>query len=774
MDAFLAAILYLSFVDACQQHQQGIKKSFEAISHPLADCRMSSADTINSKAPDLPAHESHSEDEATGPLERPALMASHSIGGTFFADATLDLDEAHDIADTPEATRPHFDVRHVHANRLKLCVPPLRHWEEERSTGFDTVSTPMETQTETSASPTSLPDTRAASEREKINFHSIISGSSGGRANLELVAPSTLPTRPPRWPRDIPWTVSFWMLVPTCLCYSAFFLPKDSALAQHPLSFATLHAITWTTVAVISVSRLLYKSLPGGDGDDVRWSAALWVTTGAPVSVLVYAVLTLTVWLACPSIRWAAAVPAGYTIRDVCAFRRWNRRTQHYAGAGYASRIAFFQAVTGMALDIMSRSLRRASFYRVLSAILLVQLGLLLLWRQALLGSLSTSSSSLMLLLATWAAGKWATGTVTRILTLVASAGVLHWSIQQSTRLIVEEQEQVNSNIIQSGNGNTSYGQGGIAQHDDDEASSEDASIPEAYRTVDASVYQSVVAMDEEMLDDDYDDLEEEAVMETAPPRSSFVITNTVGGRRDNSFSQQQHPHTSRTTVKTILWIGLTKNFGSIAHCGLLGGVAQFVWSQIRKIEFAQTILRDSTVSTGNTNNFQSMRVGDSSYNAAGLGLTNKILVLARSFVRNHSDLAMTHVAAYHKGYARAARDVATVIEQSGLEPILHEDITTHMCTCIAGSMSGLIVLITTHLLMHQRKAYAEVNDTHVVESMLFSFILSYTLIFTALEPLRAAIKASYVAFAQNPRCLSQAFPLIYYRLSRLSESNLT
>jgi hypothetical protein len=42
------------------------------------------------------------------------------------------------------------------------------------------------------------------------------------------------------------------------------------------------------------------------------------------------------------------------------------------------------------------------------------------------------------------------------------------------------------------------------------------------------------------------------------------------------------------------------------------------------------------------------------------------------------------------------------------------------------------------------------------------------------MEPLRAAIKASYIAFAQNPRCLSQSFPLIYHRLCRLSESSIS
>lgn len=111
---------------------------------------------------------------------------------------------------------------------------------------------------------------------------------------------------------------------------------------------------------------------------------------------------------------------------------------------------------------------------------------------------------------------------------------------------------------------------------------------------------------------------------------------------------------------------------------------------------------------------------------------------------------------------------------RQGLEPILHEDITTHMCTCVGGSITGIIVLITTYLLFHQRKRHVEVSDIHVVEDMLLSFILSYTLIFTVMEPLRAAIKASYIAFAQNPRCLSQSFPLIYHRLCRLSESSIS
>lgn len=103
----------------------------------------------------------------------------------------------------------------------------------------------------------------------------------------------------------------------------------------------------------------------------------------------------------------------------------------------------------------------------------------------------------------------------------------------------------------------------------------------------------------------------------------------------------------------------------------------------------------------------------------------NRVLLWARSFVRSHSDLAMSHVAAYYKPYPRASRDVARLIEEAGgtfrrhycvasldkilgsgrelfllkcacgvmvtVEPVLHDDITTHMCSCVGGAISGVI-----------------------------------------------------------------------------------
>ncbi len=151
-------------------------------------------------------------------------------------------------------------------------------------------------------------------------------------------------------------------------------------------------------------------------------------------------------------------------------------------------------------------------------------------------------------------------------------------------------------------------------------------------------------------------------------------------------------------------------------------------------------------------------------------------------FVRSHSDLAMSHVAAYFKSYQRAANDVIALIESSGVEPIIHDDITTHMCSALCSVVSGCIVVLFGMLLTtHQNTTTSSKNvagnapldDLSLLEILLlFAYILWYTLLFTALEPLRAAIKAVYVCFAEHPLSLSQAFPLIYQRLSRISDAS--
>ena len=110
------------------------------------------------------------------------------------------------------------------------------------------------------------------------------------------------------------------------------------------------------------------------------------------------------------------------------------------------------------------------------------------------------------------------------------------------------------------------------------------------------------------------------------------------------------------------------------------------------------------------------------------------------------------------------------------MERIIHDDITTHITSCVGGSITGAIIIFTGYSLVRKldKEADTVVHDASVAQNTILSFILCYTIIFTVLEPLRASIKACYVCFAERPQSLRQAFPLIFHRLSRMAESNLS
>jgi hypothetical protein len=287
--------------------------------------------------------------------------------------------------------------------------------------------------------------------------------------------------------------------------------------------------------------------------------------------------------------------------------------------------------------------------------------------------------------------------------------------------------------------------------NDDDDDESQDynvgyspvanKSMPEEYRTADASIYQSVLDMGDEGIDDDFvdDDVEQ------------------------TSGSVEQWTSANGSTCKSFLIAALSTSFGSVAQCGLLGGLAQFVWSLVRH---ADALL-------SHQGSFSRMQIGTDGRVSVSviLKLMTQANVMARLFVKRHSDLAMCHVAAYYKSYQKAATDVMMLVDASGVEPIIHDDMTTHVCSSVCGSISGLIVIVVGSILSHQRTD--NLTDAALVQSMLLAFIFCYTLLFTVMEPLRASIKAIYVCFAQHPQSLSQAFPLIFHRLSRISEANV-
>ncbi|KAL7525169.1 hypothetical protein ACHAXR_000889, partial [Thalassiosira sp. AJA248-18] len=288
--------------------------------------------------------------------------------------------------------------------------------------------------------------------------------------------------------------------------------------------------------------------------------------------------------------------------------------------------------------------------------------------------------------------------------------------------------------------------------------------MPEAYRTADASAYASVLDFDEG-LDDDYEEDDDELGL----PSSSRRMNSSI--EYFHNFSNHQQ---STSTVKSFLTAGCTFSFGSVAQCGLLGGLAQFLWSLVRNID-AMGFFLQRRFSNDSRGGFRGMDISSSGSSANPRQWKQtlaywwrKMDVAIRGFVRSHSDLAMSHVAAYFKSYQRAANDVAVLIETSGVESIIHDDITTHMCSSVGHLVAGSIVIFFGMLLVTHRNSFSTdpLADASLLEVLLFSYILCYTILFTVMEPLRAAIKAVYVCFAEHPLSLSQAFPLIYQRLS--------
>ncbi|CAB9504226.1 Plasma-membrane choline transporter [Seminavis robusta] len=727
---------------------------------------------------------------------------SSSSGGLFFADATLDLDEAHDIAETPEPPKRFLKVDTKNTLHPNLRLPQLDSLggptitkSSGPTTRNTTASRPTSPSTSQKTSPTQ--SDAPSSSRSLSGPMTRISNSNGN--NLDTRPPAERFRARPRWPRDLPWAIAFCVMVPVGLVWPSllwhrqniFGMPDTqtmSPLALPVLRHATFWSVLLAYVSTLLLARGLYRTAGGGEGDDLRYKASQFLLACVPVSVAMNVIMVLAVYFLLPRALHYALIPLWYLIRDVYLFRRWKLQgsggvamdspstrapSNPHSSQPNSTRHAFFQALTCMALDILSRSLRRNSLHRCIVTLLTLQVMVTMVWRWAIMGALNTGNFVTVFL--ALVGGKWATGTIARLLSLIASGGVASWFAENAAMVEEHEmQERARRNNEDKG---------------DEEVGYETSDITEEYRTADASVYQSVLDFDG-MDDDDQDDFEYgfSARSNNSEDDENFEY-NRRGSPRDAGN------HAPKATVKSFFLSGMSVSFGSVAQCGLLGGPAQFVWCQLRKVDATRTALvhrlqqqpRDfqpnravsvvmGVAGVNTSGGFRGMQIGqDTNGTSVVHKLLNRANVMARAFVRAHSDLAMSHVAAYYKSYKRAALDVSNLVEQAGMEAIIHDDITTHITSCVGGSISAAIVIFTGYALVRKLEKDKDpvVQDPSVAQSMILSFILCYTIIFTVLEPLRASIKACYVCFAERPRSLRQAFPLIFHRLSRMSESNL-
>lgn len=654
-------------------------------------------------------HQSQHEDSvatSTGSVSGLTSASASVSGGLFFADAMLDLDEAHDIAETPE---PRKLVMTVTTTAVAPNLPPA---------DMSTMS-----QTSQSNNQSNKPWIPPKLGPNTNNFMNRIDGGERG-----LVPQATHRPRPPRHPRDVRWLVAFFLFVPFSLLVSSCLTANPEEGSPVALSKASkrasFYAILLTFAAAMGLARLMYRTMGGGDGDDARHVASQIIVTFAPITLGVHALLTLCIYLNTPNAVSWCIIPLCFLVRDLFAMRQWQTTASTPGG-----RQAFFQAICNMALDILSRSLRRSSFYRAVVALVCVQLIVVFSWRSALLGALSHGSTFWFIV--ALVAGKWATGVVGRLLGLVASGGITTWFVQQS--LVIDDSERKKE----------------LNKDADDQSPEEESNVREEYRSAEASAYQAVVEMDDG-IDDDFED------------------EDGRQGRR-GLWSD-----TSNSNVLSFLKTSVTVSFGSVAQCGLLGGLAQFVWSVVRNVDAITVALSQRFPSTTRSG-FRGMQIGQEGI-GEGIGIISKMVQRlhgwARSFVRSHTDLGLTQVASCYKSYQRAALDVSMLVDGSGMEPIIHDDITTRMCTNVCTSVCGAIIILMGLVLTRHRTSDG-LTDVSILQSSLLTFILCYSLLFTVMEPLRASIKAIYVCFAQHPQSLSNTYPLIFHRLSRISEANL-
>jgi hypothetical protein len=644
----------------------------------------------------------------------------------FFADMTLDLETAHLPAATPEPARKFINEA---TSGGKGSLPHIPAFPEEGDEDDEESSMPSDDDENNGGQTSSSNNNNTSTAGDRNEPMQAL------RGGLSGVFSSKSRTNLRRYPRDLNWAIAFFVVVPCSLLFPMLASNDKKevwmATATAP-RLASLHTLLWGYVATLILGRILYRSIGGGDGDDSRHLASQILLAAAPISVSVYISLILALKIFLPRAFFPfAAIPIWYLARDLYLFRQWKVTSSTRGG-----RQAFFQALTCMTLDILSRSLRRQSLYRVINAVLLVQLGVCWVWRMALLSALRSRSPFLFVLAVV--GGKWATGTVVRVLTLISAGGISSWFAEQSV-LIGEMQESMS----ESHNPNEEMVE---LTRPRSRSNSGDNMIEEEYRNIDGSAYKPSLVPDEG-LDDDFEDEEEDEMFDTPVSNGKAMSSNPE----------------RVSTVKTFLASALTVSFGSVAQCGLLGGPAQFLWSQVRKIDHARATFQG----------LQGMNIGEEE--TAMSQFMRKLNIWIRAFVRNHSDMAMSHVAAYQKTYHRAAQDVAVLVEEKGVEPIIHDDISTHMSACVGGSVSGIIIIFTGGVLVHQRnRNHSGISDSAIFWDMALAFILCYTLIFTIMEPLRASIKAVYVSFAQHPESLSQSFPLIFHRLSRMSQTNLS
>lgn len=748
-------------------------------------------------------HTNNSDDEDLGTL---GSFESESDQGVFFADAILDLEDAHDLADDEDT-----EDGVIHSLTDQDAKPSSNN--ETISTGRIGSSVEMRNLSTINTNNSSHSTSRGNSNVANNNPGNYGRVSNANTQNTPALTPAVLAPRfRPRLPRhlrDRTYTLAFLLFVPFSLFLSRILSQVSSPYYDDDNT--NIHIRGWThaasspqaspythiplflsTALVIFAARFMYKIPGGGEGENARYSLSAIFNQSSTIALVSHVLLFLQIYFLTPRAWMYGLFPIFWFMidvfvrRELCLIGRASSLSVSSTGVGSSDsemagrrgiwgsllpgRRVFFQAMLDVSLDILSRSLRRAVFMRVIMVTLAVQGFFLILWVGSfwrVLGLDLNPMGKCLTVFLVIVGGWWTCAFFSRVLGLIASGGITSWFANHNVVLL--DSPEIHNNPQQQNRASDSHSDTAsddysVGYNNDSDFTRNGFSnnIQDAYRTADASAYSSVRDYDEG-IEDDYPQEDE---FDHGPQHAQIMANSN------------ETDWTTNTNVKSFLVSALTISSGSVIKCALMGSFAQCVHFCLRNIDGL------SFPSFGRQRPMNISSSLDSSNFSSGLkqrlvNALRRVQIKARSFVHSHSEYGMCHIAAYYKPYQKASSDVSSLISISGVEPILHDDITHTMCSTLASAITGWMSIFFFFSLAHHRGGSDSalsfrLSDANVCQIILVQYCICYLMLLTLLEPLRASIQAIYVAFAQCPESMSHAFPLVFHRLRRIAEGGVS
>lgn len=597
----------------------------------------------------------------------------------FFADATLDINEARGIAMTPDISNNRlFGMNHNHKehdlvllemvnqvplptifdkndddhddvqkNRTKMMnqmTNAQQSHDQITNVTFttDTTAIPNDTNygkrhhknhnTKESKSIFSKPlkdeKMQRLESRQESKTHAIHHHPNQQRATtLSSIQNHVHRPKFPSRPRDNKW-ITAYIISSLPLVFFPFLLQTPDKSdgnhdKSHRLELADFPLFICLILALF-IGRVLYLSPRGEDGEDQRFLAGQILIVSNAASCIILPLMTFTIYYLNVGVGMYVLTLIGLigmTIREMYIFAKLYRSGYILTEGVNDSERAFFRMLVNTSLDVLSRSFRPQRFYRMVAFLLILQFAILLLVRKALEYSFLCRRWQIFWICIIVVIGYWSVTIVIRFLTYLSCGGITSWFAQQC--VLVKEMEQLKRK------------QEGDA--DDDDGDNENF-VNHDYKNkgFDLNTHRYFGGM---KYDQDFD---------------SIDSNDDFDGMGIENLRKTSPAFQTDLTVKAFVRSGTGVSLGSIIHCALTGGLARFLW-------FVNFTIHDFVSKSERYRTMNSMRVGEETESWISEARGRSI-----AFVRNNHDLALCHVAAYYSSYTRAANDVMSLIEVSG------------------------------------------------------------------------------------------------------------